>query len=573
MQGVLGRGDCTITYEEQLKADFKNFLYVVWKFLGLPDPTPVQYEMADCLQNVGVNRRMIEAFRGVGKSWITSAYVVWRLWINPDLKFLVVSASKSRSDDFSTFTKRLIADFPLLQHLKARDDQRDSMVAFDVNGAKPAHAPSVKSVGIFGQLTGSRANEIIADDIEVANNSATQDMRDKLEKATKEFEAIIVPGGQITFLGTPQSEESIYNKLPDRGYNVTIWTARVPSAAKLPFYKGRLALSIVDKLEKGILKHNDPVDPLRFDDRDLIEREASYGRSGFALQFMLDTSLSDAEKYPLKISDLMVLPLDKDKAPLAVTYGSSPDLQLKDYTNPGFTGDRFYRPFYVDKEWIPYEGRVMSIDPSGRGTDHTGYAVVNQLHGKLYVMSAGGFRGGYEDATLTTLAKIAKDFKVNYIVIESNWGDGMFSKLFTPFLMQYHPCTIEEVRHSIQKEKRIIDTLEPIMNQHRLIFNDEVLKRDLKFFSDDGDTLENFRYSLFYQMTHLTKDRGSLRHDDAIDALAIAVSYWVESMGRNEDEAVKEYSSRKLDQQLEEFVNGILNNTQSTTQGNRWYNI
>ena len=354
-------------YEKQLKGDFKNFLYVVWKFLGLPDPTPVQYEMADVLQNGEMNRRMVEAFRGVGKSWITSAYVLWRLWINPELKFLIVSASKSRSDDFSAFTKRLIADFPLLQHLKATDDQRDSMVAFDVGPARPAHAPSVKSVGIFGQLTGSRANEIIADDIEVANNSATADMRDKLEKATKEFEAIIVPGGKITFLGTPQSEESIYNKLPDRGYVVTIWPCRVPTEAKIPFYKGRLAQSIVEKYEKGILKCGDPTDPLRFNDTDLIEREASYGRSGFALQFMLDTSLSDAEKYPLKLSDLMVLPLGDHKAPCSLQYGSTTDLQLKDYLNPGFTGDRWYRPFFVDKDWIPYEGKIMSIDPSGRG--------------------------------------------------------------------------------------------------------------------------------------------------------------------------------------------------------------
>lgn len=556
-----------MTYEEQLKGDFKNFLYVVWKFLGLPDPTPVQYEMADTLQYGGINRRMIEAFRGVGKSWITSAYVCWRLWIDPDYKFLVVSASKSRSDDFTAFTKRLIADFPLLQHLKAKDDQRDSMIAFDVAPARPAHAPSVKSVGIFGQLTGSRANEIIADDIEVANNSATQDMRDKLEKATKEFEAIIVPGGRITFLGTPQSEESMYNKLPDRGYTVTIWTARVPKENKIASYQGRLASSIYDKLEKGLLKHGDPVDPLRFDDKDLTEREASYGRSGFALQFMLDTSLSDAEKYPLKLSDLMILPLNVDKAPCALQYGSSPELQLKDFLNPGFTGDRFYRPFYVDKEWTPYEGRVMTIDPSGRGGDETGYAVVHQLHGSLYVTAAGGLKGGYDDPTLITLAKIAKENRVNTIVIESNFGDGMFTQIFTPILARYYPCTIEEIRHNVQKEKRIIDTLEPVMNRHRLIFSDQVIKEDLKCFNGDDGATENFRLSLFYQLTHITKDRGALRHDDRLDALAMAVAYWVNSMGRDENVALESFRDSELDRTLEEFMDGIYKGTSVCTLG------
>src|SRR5690606_37752767 len=168
-------------------SDFRNFLFLVWEYLWKagaitapkPDPTPIQYDIAHYLQH-GPRRKIIQAFRGIGKSWITSAYVCWQLLRDPDYKFLVVSASKTRSDDFTTFTKRLIRDHPLLQHLQAREGQRDSMVAFDVGPASPAHAPSVKSVGIFGQLTGSRATEIIADDVEVPNNSLTQDMREKL---------------------------------------------------------------------------------------------------------------------------------------------------------------------------------------------------------------------------------------------------------------------------------------------------------------------------------------------------------------------------------------------------------
>ena len=46
----------------------------------------------------------------------------------------------------------------------------------------------------------------------------------------------------------------------------------------------------------------EPTDPNRFSEFDLLEREANYGRSGFALQFMLDTRLSDAKRYPLKVS-------------------------------------------------------------------------------------------------------------------------------------------------------------------------------------------------------------------------------------------------------------------------------
>jgi len=164
--------------------------------------------MADWLQEHETNRLVIQAFRGVGKSWVTAAYTCWLLLCNPQVKILVVSDSKTRADDFSTFVLRLIHEVPILQHLIPRNNQRSSKISFDVAPAKADQSPSVKSVGITGQLTGSRADIIIADDIEVTGNSATQGMRDKLKELTKEFAAILKPQEQskIIYLGTPQTE-------------------------------------------------------------------------------------------------------------------------------------------------------------------------------------------------------------------------------------------------------------------------------------------------------------------------------------------------------------------------------
>lgn len=531
---------------EEAKADFRKFLFIVWKFLGLPAPTPVQYEIAEYLQ-YGPKRAIIEAFRGVGKSWITSAFVVWCLWNNPEEKILVVSASKQRADDFSTFTLRLIKEIPFLQHLAPRPDQRESKIAFDVGPCRPAHAPSVKSVGIYGQMTGSRATRIIADDVENAQNSLTQDMREKLLRAVSEFEAIIMPTiGRVTFLGTPQTEESIYNKLREKGYECRIWPARFPHNSEV--YMGALAPSLVKNVNK--LTPGMPTDPKRFTDLDLMEREASYGRSGFALQFMLDTSLSDAHRYPLKTSDCIVTGVHPDKAPIAVQWATSPELQIRDIANIGFTGDRWYRPMYVDNKWTEYEGSVMAIDPSGRGSDELAYAIVNQLHGVLYVMDVGGLKGGYTEMNLVKLARLAKLYSVNHVVIEANFGDGMFTSLIKPVLQQYHPCSVEEVKHSIQKEKRIIDTLEPVLNQHRMVFNEELVRKDVKEATESDAPY----YSLFYQMTRLTKDRGSLRHDDRLDALAIAVAYWVQAMARVESKAVQSWRQKQLDKELKVFM-------------------
>ncbi len=538
-------------------ADFRVFMFLVWKHLGLPEPTPVQYDIANYLQN-GPRRSVIEAFRGVGKSWITSAFVCWLILNNPQLKILVVSASKERADAFSTFVKRLINEIPMLQHLKPQDGQRDSVIAFDVGPATPDHSPSVKSVGITGQITGSRADILIADDVEVPNNSSTQMMRDKLSEAVKEFDAILKPGGRILYLGTPQTEMSLYNQLPERGYEVRIWPALYPEIAQVIKYQGKLAPMITKALEASSDNAGMPTDPRRFDEADLMERKSSYGKAGFALQFQLDTSLSDADRYPLKVSDLIVQNLGPTMGHLKLAWAAAPELCINDIPNVALTGDRFYRPMWHSDDMSEYTGAVMSIDPSGRGKDETGYAVVKALAGNLFLTEAGGITGGYELETLEALAYAAKRNQVKYIVIEANFGDGMFTQLLKPVLQRIYPCTVEEVKHSTQKEARIIDTLEPVMTGHRLIVDQRVIQKDF-------DTAKDVKYSLFYQLTRITRDRGALVHDDRLDALAIAVNYWTESMARDNNKAASDIKSVAIDRELKKFMGHVLGAKPKTT--------
>ena len=534
--------------------DFRNFMYLVWKHLNLPDPTPVQYDIADFLQN-GPRRTITEAFRGVGKSYVTCAFVVHQLLLDPEKKFMVVSASKSRADDFSTFTQRIILELPICQHLVARGDQRWSKIAFDVAPAKASGSPSVKSVGITGQLTGSRADIIIADDIEVPNNSMTQMMREKLSEAVKEFDAVLKPDGRIIYLGTPQCEMSLYNTLTERGYDMRVWPARYPTLEKIEkSYGTRLAPMLYEKIEYDESLQGKPTDPDRFDEEDLIERELSYGRSGFALQFMLDTSLSDANRYPLRLRDLMVMSCDPDKGPEKPLYGIMKP--VTDLPNVGLSGDRFYAPEELLGAYRDYDGSVLAIDPSGRGADETGYAVVKMLAGYLYLVEAGGIDGGYDQKTLQTLADIAKKHKVNTVLIESNFGDGMFSELFKPYLQRTYPVTIEEVRHSKQKELRIIDTLEPVMNQHKLIIDPEVIRNDYESVQHHPPEKAQ-RYMLTYQMTRITKDRGSLAHDDRLDVVAMAVQYWVEQMAADADQLIEDHKQAILEAELEKFLGGV----------------
>lgn len=532
------------------------FLFIVWEHLGLPKPTKIQLEIAHYLQHGG-KRTIVQAFRGVGKSWITSAYVLWCLLRNKDEKFLIVSANKQRADDFSTFCHRLINDMPILWHLSPSSQHRSSKLAWDVGTCKPAHAPSVKSAGIFGQITGSRATKIIADDIEVGNNSNTQDMREKLIHTVAEFNSILVPEGHtsITFLGTPHTEESLYNHLhAEKGYLRRIWTGRVPKVGKIDNYYGCLAPSIEERYFKGDFWK--PVDIQRFSDTDLKERQLSSGLSNFMLQFMLDTTLADLERYPLKLSDIIFMNTNPSLAPVIIQYGSSKDQQIRDLRNIGFTGDKYFKPMFMSPEWAAYEGSVMYVDPSGRGKDETTYAVVKQLHGNLYLTAAGGFTGGYEENTLIGLSKIAKKEKVNKVICEDNFGDGMFTKLFQPILNRYYPlCSIEEDKAFKQKEVRIIETLEPILNQHKLVVNKEIIERELAELEKDEKKLP---YLLFYQLTRITKEKGCLKHDDRLDAVAGAVKYWTEYMSRDSQKAAKQWQEKQLINHAHNFLDEVL---------------
>lgn len=543
---------------------FSNFLYLTWKHLGLPSPTRAQYAIADSLQH-GERRMVIEAFRGVGKSYITSAFVAWNLLIDPQVKILVISASKQRADDFSTFVMRLIMEMPILAHLKPSKDQRNAKIAFDVGPATASHAPSVKSVGITGQLAGSRADIIVADDIEVMNNSITQLMRDRLAEAVKELDAILKPDGRVIYLGTPQTEMSLYNVLPERGYTALIWPARYPRISQLPSYGSKLYPEILADLEADPSLEWTPTDVKRFDEFDLTERELSYGKSGFALQFQLDTSLSDQDRYPLKLHDLIITDLTGKEAYERYMWMSDPRNVLADLPNVGMAGDRYYAPADTIGGLVPFQSTVMSIDPSGRGSDELAFAVVSMINSQLFVRKCKGLQGGYSDANLQYLAEIAKAYSVNEVIVESNFGDGMFNKLMVPHFRNIHPVTITEVRHSKQKELRIIDTLEPVMNQHRLIIDRRVIVEDYesaRTYPPD----QQVHYMLFHQMTRLTKSRGSLKHDDRLDSLAIAVGYYVEKMAVDQEKAIEDRKMEYLEDQMRQVWKEI-NSGQAVAYG------
>jgi uncharacterized protein YaaR (DUF327 family) len=163
-------------------------------------------------------------------------------------------------------------------------------------------------------------------------------------------------------------------------------------------------------------------------------------------------------------------------------------------------------------------------------------------------MDAGGFAGGYEDSTLKALAAIAKRWGVNHLRVEDNFGGGMFVKLLQPHLRKvgWNP-EIEEKRATQQKEARIIDILEPVLNQHRLVVHQDLINAE-------WETARDPIRSLFYQLTHLTRERGSLTHEDRLDALADAVDSFGDLLVQDTEQAAKEELERLEMEEMEEWM-------------------
>lgn len=534
------------------------FADLIWReYQNLPPLTPVQREICDWLQ-YGPKRCQIHAFRGAGKSYLTAAYALWLLLRNPEEMILVISATSDRSDAFVQFVRRLLYTVPFLAHLRpnrARRD-RDKATQFDVGACTPKQSPSVKAIGVTGQMAGSRATVVIMDDVEIPNNSMTPSQREKLSEIVKEVDAILLPDSEelkveskVRVLGTPQSMETVYLQLEERGYEPRVWPILLPEKEVLAGYRGHLAPELKRRLEEGE-PAGSLVEPSRFTQMDVEERRVSYGALGFALQFMLSTALSDAERYPLKTRDLIVADYTTEKAREFYVHSRHPQNRLNHIENYGMSGDGFFASKESAGDWIPYERSVVAVDPSGRGKDETAIVSGTQLRGSVFLQGLMGSLDGYSEEALKMIAYEAKRVKADTVIVESNYGDGMFTRLLTPVLKNIYPCKVEEIKHHTMKERRIIDVLSPALEAHKIIVNTDFIEKDQMKHAGDSESRARDRM-LFYQMTHLTDERGCLPHDDRLDCLALLIAYFSKYMSIDPHEEARRRAALKEEEWFE----------------------
>ena len=149
------------------------------------------------------------------------------------------------------------------------------------------------------------------------------------------------------------------------------------------------------------------------------------------------------------------------------------------------------------------------------------------------------YRDGYSDNTLLDILRGCKKYNVTSLVIETNFGDGIVSELFKKHLIQTKQhIHIEEVRANVRKEDRIIDSLEPVLNQHRLVVDRGVIDWDYKSNRESAPE-ERLLYMLFYQMSRMCREKGAVKHDDRLDCLAQGVKYFTDAMSISVNETLR----------------------------------
>lgn len=532
----------------KLAADFGYFVYALWQIDPSQDlppnctPHAVQYDICKWLQK-GPNRRIVRGFRGLSKSWLTVAYALWRLLRNPNEKVMLCSETEGFAKKLLHMLRFWIDEVWFLNHLapqRHNDHYRDNRLAFDVGCCKPSKDPSVSAVGVTGALPGIRASIVVPDDVETPENSRTRDGRQLLRERVLEFENLLLPQGDIVYLGTPHHEETLYDYLVDEmGYACRTWPLEYPAADQVVPNLSPMLQDHIDQGQVNMRAETRSVWPERWGHDEIVRLRIS--KRNYAMQFMMRSDLADLERYPLRLEDFIVHPCHRDLAPVSIVWGlrtNEGPTTVQSIPSVGFTGDNFHSPIFVDKDMIPYRSTKAALDPAGRGKDEMAWAIMSQLHGNIFWKYVNGVHGGATQDNLETIVLSLRQYNATELFIESNFGGEFLIPLIQTVVQRFSiapgendalpdgwSCNVQGLHASGQKEIRTISAFEAPLAQHRIVIDPSVAKDEVTMF----------------QLTRLTHDRNSLDHEDRIEAAAMTLAQFKDVLNQDAPSLAKQH--------------------------------
>lgn len=556
---------------QELHSDWLSFLEQVMYIEGFK-MAEIQREIALFMADEANKKTVIHAQRSQAKSTIARGFSIFSLIHNPRLRVVLFTGEASLARKFSKAMIDLFYAMPELSFMlpDKRAGDRDSVEAFDIHhslrGLDPH--PSIAAKSLLSGIQGMRGDIILADDVETYSNSSSSVLREDLIQRFRDLPSICT-NGRIIVLGTHQTTESIYKQLPDMGFKQRFWPGRVPTIEQRPWYGDNLAPSIQALYEDpenrtgcGIDgQQGIPTCPEYLGEDVLLGKEQVQGAPFFQLQHMLNPTLSDESRKPLRTEMIKVVSLPHVNTMPVVLHTVGEER----IGNVGFTRVKFDPSEVQEKPYV-----IATIDPALGGAksgDRTGYCVLGVVSGYAYVLDAGSWKGGYSEELMTQWAVTLSKFKPSRIIMESNAGNGIITQTFRPILLYYaqqHGWNVglDDVRENGQKETRAINRLVPVMGRGSLVITDSAI-RSMDESLEDVDPKLRESFSLWHQINNITYQRNSLRHDDSIDALSLAIE---QVRGRLQT-IVK--SDEAKDRATTDFIQSMLGQGKTITHRNR----
>lgn len=508
---------------QKLRGSFPTFLKYMFWLMGLPSPTRMQLLVADMLQKKPSRRMVFLVYRGFGKTLIFNLFLLWELWNNPELEQAVWGQNQNFAAASVGTILNWVNKFDLFADIRPTNKQRQSTHAFDTpQHASHARCASVTALSIGGAIVGSRADTLLIDDPETSQNGYTQQRRENLDRNMQEATAVIKQTtGRIVVAGTPHFDRSLYTRLKQKGYQIWIIPMAVP-----PKHVVDQCLAHYPKIIRKLIEENPEGTPLdRFNEEE-IKLKQSEGTIYYERQYLMNMYRSANSARPLDLTRAILYDANPRNLPAAFEHAREPQYvadEMSEYSCADI-GERLYRPFKVSESVVGYDDLIAYVDPAGKGRDELVLTIGGAAGGYAVVFKVMGLMGGITRDNIERIIDACIDYNVSRICVESNlntsfqWIRAVMDEKYAPMYGRAKLPQVVPKHQQANKEVRILETLDAVLNTGRLILTPGAIIEDYLTAQDRGT--ESFAdYTLTAQISNFSP-KEKLPVDDRIDTLA-----------------------------------------------------
>ena len=180
--------------------------------IGLTAPEH-HYRMTEFLGDIvngDSHHGLLMAFRHSGKSTIVGIFAACTLFVRPETRILILSAETHLATRMVMHIRNILENHPWCVDMIPKNKREWAENKITINRPVGIREPSVVCQGIYGNITGMRADLIICDDVEVPNTCNTARKRSALRDRLRELDFILSPNGSMIYIGTPHTLDTIY---------------------------------------------------------------------------------------------------------------------------------------------------------------------------------------------------------------------------------------------------------------------------------------------------------------------------------------------------------------------------